>query len=57
MKGLTIQEVKDSDHKCEEANCDNKAYGLDWITPSRFNFVCRKHYYEFNYGIVKGLSD
>ncbi len=57
MKGLTLKEVKDSSHICDVEDCENKAYGLNWLSPSRFEFVCRKHYYDFNYGIVKGISD
>lgn len=30
----------------------NKAYGLDRITPFMTRMVCRKHYYECNFGVV-----
>lgn len=39
--------------KCNVKECNNKAYKINKLTPFDFEWVCRKHYYEFVYGIVK----
>jgi len=53
--------IKKNDPKynkqCCVFDCENKIYGRDYLNAFVYSNVCRKHYYEFNYGIVKGLSD
>lgn len=36
--------------KCSESDCSNKAYKKDKISMFHWTWVCRKHYYMFNYG-------
>ncbi len=38
--------------KCEETDCNNKAYTTTSWTPLMKTWVCRKHHYDLNYGIV-----
>lgn len=48
---LTKKERNES--RCAESTCGNKGYGYNRINPYIKEIVCRKHYYEFNYGIIK----
>ena len=38
--------------ECEEIGCKNKVYKKDQLSPVNYIWVCRKHYYEYCYGIV-----
>ena len=38
--------------RCNEEGCNNKAYAKNFLTPFVWNWVCRKHYYDFCYGIT-----
>lgn len=37
--------------KCSEHDCNNKAYAKDKITKDQWRWVCRKHHFQFAYGI------
>jgi len=39
--------------KCNCEGCNNNAYGKNYLTKNTFEWVCRKHYYDFNYGITE----
>lgn len=49
------QKIKAKDFargKCEIKDCNNLAYAINKLTPIVSEWVCRKHYYDFNYGIT-----
>lgn len=41
----------DKPNKCETNECNNKAYAKNYLLPDLWEWVCRKHYYEYVYGI------
>ena len=51
-RGQNKMNEKVKPKKCAEKDCNNKAYGINRLDPIHFEWVCRKHYYDFNYGIT-----
>ena len=52
-KVSSIIKAKDFERgKCEVTDCNNLAYSINRLTPTKSEWVCRKHYYDFNYGIT-----
>ena len=45
-----MNEIEKPD-KCSEHDCNNKAYAKDKITRDQWRWVCKKHHFQFAYGI------
>jgi len=39
--------------KCNIKYCNNKAYAKNNLTPTMWEWVCRRHYKEYVYGVTK----
>ena len=51
MRSEKMNETKeDKPNKCNVIGCHNKSYGINRLTPTAFEWVCRRHYYDFNMG-------
>lgn len=41
----------DKPEKCSEHECNNKVYAKDKITKDQWRWVCKKHHFQYAYGI------
>jgi hypothetical protein len=52
-KADTLDFKNDKPKKCYVTDCNNKPFGKNKLTVHFYEWVCRKHHYEYNYGIVR----
>ena len=46
-----IWNLIDKPEKCQDTDCNNKAYSKNYLMPERYYWVCRKHHRQYNLGI------
>lgn len=50
-KKLNLMNLQEKPDFCQETDCSNKAYKKNYLLKDRWNWVCKKHYYQFSYGL------